>query len=130
MLFQVKTESEEKNSSSNHFTSVQIKLVLIFCAYGLATLIIYTVYSVVVRHEGPFTEALEEYLACESTGKRICSREKFEELDPTAVALPLVVISYALLPVSTLIYVANVEKLLKRYKTKFKFLTRSTEGNL
>ena len=93
MLFQVKTENEEKNNSSNHFTSVQIKLVLIFCAYGLATLIIYTVYSVVVRHKGPFTEALEEYLECESTGKRVRSREIFEELDPTAVALPLVMIS-------------------------------------
>ena len=121
--------SEQENTSSLQSTSAQIKLVLIFFTYGLATLIIYTTYSVVLKYDGPFTQALEEYIECEGSGNHssLCSREIFEKFDPTPVTLPVVVISYALLPISTLIYMTNVEKLLNKIKNKFIFLARSTE---
>ena len=78
----------------------------------------------VLRQEGPFSQALEEYLDCESLGTNsTCSRDKFENFDPTPITNPLALISYVLLPVSTLIYVANVEKIFKMCKTK---LTRSS----
>ena len=128
--FQLKERqnSGQENTSSLQSTSAQIKLVLIFCTYGLATMIIYTTYSVVLKYDGPFTQALEEYIECESSGNYTipCSREIFEEFDPTPVTLPIVDISYSLLPISTLVYMANVEKLLNKIRNKFLFLTRST----
>ena len=96
---------------------------LIFCTYGLGTLINFSAYSVVLRHEGPFAQALENYLDCESSGtpaSHICTRQQFEDLDPTPITNPLAFIAYVLLPVSTLIYVANVEKPLQMCKSKFK----------
>ena len=55
-----------------------------------------------------------------------CSREIFEDFDPSPVAVPVVKISYALLPISTLVYMANVEKLLNRIKNKFTILPKET----
>ena len=123
-----KNKIEQTNSSSSRYTSAQIRLVLIFCTHGLATLIIYSAYSVVLRHEQPYSQALEEYFDCESFGNhthQMCSRETFEKLDPTSVTFPLVISSYAFLPVSTLVYVANVDKLSNVIrKAKFQFLTK------
>ena len=86
-------------------------------------------YSIVLKYDGPFTQALEEYIECESFGNHAipCSREIFEEFDPSPVAVPVVTISYALLPISTLVYMADVEKLLNRIKNKFRILPKSTE---
>jgi hypothetical protein len=124
-LSQSEGGNKQTNSSSSHYTSAQIRLVLIFCTHGLATLIIYSAYSVVLRHEQPYSQALEEYFDCESFGNQMCSRDTFEKLDPTSVTFPLVISSYVFLPVSTLIYVANVDKLSNvMKKAKFQFLTK------
>ena len=127
--FFIKETSEAMNNSSNRYTSAQIRLVLIFCTYGLATIINFSAYSVILRQEHPFSQALDEYLECKGLGSaspQTCSRQKFEDFDPSPVTFPLTIISYVLLPVSTLIYVANIEKVFALFKTKFKFSTKSS----
>jgi hypothetical protein len=103
------------------YVAAQRRLVLIFCVYGVATLINFSAYSVVIRYEMPFSQALEEYFECESLGNsttRLCLREKFENLDPTRVTFPLTIVGYIMQPVSTLIYVAHIEKLFNLCRTK------------
>ena len=82
----------------------------------------------VLRHEHSYAEALEEYFECEASGNntlQTCSREMLEELDPTSITFPLVISSYVLLPLSTLVYVADIDKISNvMRKAKFKFLTK------
>ena len=95
-----------------------MKLVLTFCAYGVANVILYSSYSVVLKREDAYSQALEEYFDCESTGVELgksCDRRPFEALDATPITFPLTTIAYMLLPLATLIYVSNVEKLSKKY---------------
>ena len=124
---QSKKPNQQESSSTNRYTSAQIKLVLIFCTQGLATIINFSAYSVVLKRESAYSQALNEYLECKSLNGQ-CDRSSFEALDPTSATFPLTTITYVLLPLSTLIYVANVEKLFSRCKNKFKFKfsTRST----
>ena len=85
------------------YVAAQGRLVLIFCVYGVATLINFSTYSVALWYEMPFSQ---EYLECESLGNsttQMCSRERFENLDPTRVTFPLTIVGYIMLPVSTLI---------------------------
>ena len=82
------------------YVAAQRRLVLIFCMYGVATLINFSTYSVALRYEMPFSQALEEYLECESLGNsttQMCSRERFENLDPTRVTFPLTIVGYIML---------------------------------
>ena len=104
---------------------------LIFCTQGFATIINYSAYSVVLRMEDAFSQASEEYLNCEGRGNvnEQCDRSSFEELDPTPTTFPLTTITYVLLPLSTLIYVANVEKLFTMCKTRFKIFTTKSTGS-
>ena len=121
--------SEHTTSSSKNYTTAQIKLVLIFCTQGLATIINYSSYSVVLRMEDVFSRAFQEYLDCEGPGNGQCDRNLFEAFDPTPTTFPLTTIAYVLLPISTLIYVANIEKQFTRCKTKFKSSTKSTRSS-
>ena len=108
----------ESNTPTHRYTSAQVKLVLTFCAYGVANVILYSSYSVILKREDPFSQALEEYFDCESTGVEFgksCDRSVFEALDPTPIVLSLSTIAYMLLPLATLMYVLNVEKLSKKY---------------
>ena len=123
------THKKSENATSNRYTSAQIKLVLIFCAHAIAILINQSVYSVVLRREPSFQQALDDYLECEESGNVDvqCDRSSFEELDPTPITFTLATIAYTLFPLSTLIYVANIEKLklFNTCKTKL-FSTKST----
>ena len=99
---------------SNIYTLAQIKLAMVFCAYGFSTVLNYTAYSVVVRRQDAFSKQLGQYFDCESTGispGKVCDRHIFESLDPTEYTFPLTTITYILLPISTLIYVMNFERL-------------------
>ena len=102
---------KSENATSNRYTSAQIRLVLIFCAQGISTIIGYSLYSVVLRREPAFQQALDDYLECEESANIQCDRSSFEALDPTPITFTLATVSYVLLPLSTLIYVANIEKL-------------------
>lgn len=89
-----------------------------FCTYGISNIISYSSYSVVLRRQDPYAQALEAYFDCESTGVVIgktCDRSIFEEIDPTETTFPLSIASYMLLPIGTLIYVSNIEKIFKKY---------------
>ena len=114
------------NTSTNthRYTSAQVKLVLTFCAYGFANVVNYSAYSVILKKEDAYSQALEQYFDCESTGVEFgksCDRSAFEALDASPITFPLTTISYMLLPIATLIYVANIEKFAKKYcKTKFR----------
>ena len=116
-----KTKTEVQNHR-RVYTHAQIKLVLIFCAYGLNGLINYSAYSRVLRKEGAYSQALEQYLSCEEMGSsnNTCDRSIFEEHDPTPVTFPLTTISHVLVPLAILIYVANTKRLLKYFQTKIK----------
>ena len=83
--------SEHTTSSSKNYTTVQIKLVLIFCTQGLATIINYSSYSVVLRMEDAFSRSFQEYLGCEGPGNTNgqCDRSLFEAFDPTPTTFPL-----------------------------------------
>ena len=61
-------------------------------------------------------------------GSAECDRNYFEDIDPTPVTFPLTSIAYILLPLSTLLYVANFEKLklFDMCKTKLKLSTKSS----
>jgi hypothetical protein len=110
--------NEESNSPTHRYTSAQVKLILTFCAYGVANVILYSAYSVVLKREDAYSQALEQYFDCESTGVMVgksCDRSTFEALDATPITFPLTTISYMFLPLATLIYVANVEKFTKKY---------------
>ena len=114
----VSNNDEESNSPTHHYTAAQVKLILTFCAYGVANLILYSSYSVVLKREDAYSQALEEYFDCESTGVefgKFCDRSVFEALDATPITFPLTTIAYMLLPLAPLIYVSNVEKLSKKY---------------
>ena len=102
-----------------------MKLILIFCAYGVASIINYSAYSVVLRKEAAYSQALEEYLSCEGMGasNTTCDRSIFEVHDPTPVTFPITTIAYSLMPLATLVYVANTKKLLKYCQSKFEGLT-------
>ena len=104
------------------YKHAQIKLVLIFCVFGLTGLLNYSSYSRVLRKEGVYSQALEQYLSCEEVGaaNNTCDRSIFEEHDPTPITFPLTTISHVLVPLAILIYVANTKKLLKYCQTKFK----------
>lgn len=113
--------------------AAQRRLVLIFLVYGGATLLNFSAYGVLLGYEAAFSQALDEYLQCESFGNsapHMCSREKFENLDPTSVTFPLTIVGYTLLPVSTLIYVAHVEKLFNMCKTKFREVTTKESNSI
>ena len=106
--------SDANEGQSNIYTAAQIKLAMVFCTNGFATVLIYTAYSVVVRRQDAFSEQLDHYFDCESTGispGKTCDRHIFESLDPTEYTFPIVIISYLLLPIGTLIYVMNFERL-------------------
>ena len=99
---------------SNIYTAAQIKLAMVFFTNGFATVLNYTAYSVVVSRQDAFSEQLDQYFDCESTGispEKECDRHTFESLDPTEFTFPLTIISYILLPIGTLIYVMNFERL-------------------
>ena len=107
---------EHAKSSSHRYTSAQIKLIFTFCAYGVANLINYTAYSVVLRREDAYTQALDQYFTCESGGgENACDRSTFEELDPTEVTVPVFSVAYMLLPLAALIYVADISDMEKLY---------------
>ena len=118
-------DGEMNTSTSTHrYTSAQVKLVMTFCAYGIANIGNYSAYSVVLKREGAYSQALEEYFDCESTGVEFgksCDRSAFQALDASPITFPLTTISYVLLPLATLIYVANVEMFtIKYFKAKFR----------
>ena len=74
----------------------------------------YTAFSVVVSRQDAFSEQLDHYFDCESTGispGKVCDRHIFENLDPTEFTFPLAIISFVLLPIGILIYVMNFERL-------------------
>ena len=121
------SHKESENATSNRYTSAQIKLILIFCAQGIAAVISYSVYSVALKREPAFQQALDDYLECEKSANIQCDRSSFEALDPTPITFTLATISSALLPLSILIYVANIEKLKLFNTCKRKlFSTKST----
>ena len=114
----VKPGGRESNNSTHRYTSAQVKLVLTFCAYGVSNVINYSLYSIVLKKEDAYAQALEHYFNCESTGVELgksCDRSAFETLDATPITFPLSTIVYIFSPLATLIYVANVEKFTKKY---------------
>ena len=94
-----------------------VKLVAIFCAFGVTTVLNYSAYSAVLRRQNAYSTALQDYFDCESTGvspnNRACDRSIFESLDPTEFTFPVTSVSYILVPLATLLYVTNVKKLVK-----------------
>jgi hypothetical protein len=105
--------NEESNSPTHRYTSAQVKLILTFCAYGVANVILYSAYSVVLKREDAYSQALEQYFDCESTGVMVgksCDRSTFEALDATPITFPLTTVAYMLLPLATLIYVVDIEQ--------------------
>ena len=124
-----KTDRDHHKSSLFHrYTSAEIRLVFIFCSYSLTTIIGYSAYSVVLKRERAFAQALDNYFDCQMFGSAECDRNYFEDIDPTPVTIPLTNIVYIVVPVSTLLYVANFEKLklFDMCKTKLKFSTKSS----
>ena len=106
--------SNTNEGQSNIYTAAQIKLAIVFCTSGFSRVLNLTIYSVVVSRQDAFSEQLDQYFDCESTGSspgKVCDRHIFESLDPTEFTLPLVIISYIFLPIGTLIYVMNFERL-------------------
>lgn len=119
------------DETNTHYTSAQVKLVLTFFAYGFTNVINYSAYSVLLSGESAFSQALEEYFNCESTGMvvgKTCDRSIFEEIDRSRITFPLTMTSYIFMPLATLIYVSNGEKLIKKYWQKLK--TYKTERKL
>ena len=101
--------------------AAHMKLLLTFCVYGISNIVNYSAYSVVLRREDAFSQELEQYFDCESTGVsfgKTCDRDAFERVDPSKFTLPLSTISVGLMPIATLIYVANVEKFIKKCRQK------------
>ena len=108
----------KSNNSTHRYTSAQVKLVLTFCANGVSNVINYSLYSVVLKKEDTYSQALEHYFNCESTGVEFgksCDRSAFEALDASPITFPLSTIVYILSPLATLIYVANIDKFTKKY---------------
>ena len=112
-------DGKSNNSIATHrYTSAQVKLVLTFCAYGVSNVINYSLYSVVLKKEDAYSQALEHYFNCESMGVEFgksCDRSVFEALDATPITFPLSTIVYIFSPLATLIYVANIDKFTKKY---------------
>ena len=116
-----------KCSLFHRYTSAEIRL-FIFCSYSLSIIINYSGYSVALKREEAFAQALNNYFDCQMFGSAECDRNYFEDIDPTPVTFPLLTITYIAVPLSTLLYVANFEKLklLDMCKTKLKFSTKSS----
>jgi len=106
--------SDANEGQSNIYTAAQIKLAMVFCTNGFAIVLNYTAFSVVESRQDAFSEQLDQYFDCESTGispGKVCDRHAFESLDPTEFTFPLAIISFVLLPIGILIYVMNFERL-------------------
>ena len=112
---------EESDGPSHSYTTAHMKLILTFCVYGISNIVNFSFYSVVLKREIAYSQELQQYFDCESMGVRFgktCDRDAFERLDPTEFTFPLTTISYMLMPIATLIYVANVEKFIKKCRQK------------
>jgi len=106
--------SDANERQPNIYTAAQIKLAIVFCTSGFSRVLNLTIYSVVVSRQDAFSEQLDHYFDCESTGispGKACDRHTFESLEPTEFTLPVVIISYIFVPIGTLIYVMNFERL-------------------
>ena len=127
ILHHQKTDRDHHKSSLFHcYTSAEIRLVFIFCSNSLTTIICYAAYSVVLKREGVFTQALNNYFDCQMFGSAECDRNYF---DPTPVTFPLTTIAYIFFPLSTLLYVANFEKLKLFDMCKTKMFSTKSSGS-
>lgn len=111
----------DNSKAKSTYTEAQIKLVFTFLTYSLFSVIGYVLYSVVLNRQGIYSTELERYFDCESTGTspdKVCSRESFENLDPSKFSLTTTTILLVGWPLATLIYVTNFEKIISKVKQK------------
>ena len=110
--------SQSGQELPNHIVA-HIKLVVIFCAYGLAGFLISIVYSVALKTEDAYLVALHQYFDCEKTAfitNKTCDRSIFEDLDASVFLNPVGLVSYVFYPFPILLYVLNFKRI--KFKKK------------
>ena len=129
--FLICTQNAENKMQNNRYRHAQIKLLLTFFSFGVGTLIVYSSSIAIHRKEGAYSQALEQYLSCEEMGasNNTCDRSIFEEHDPTPIIYTLNTITFAFIPLATLVYVTNTKKLLNYCQTKIKGSSKDQQCN-